>query len=55
MRDFSWERFFAALLVNKTDGTYLKYTKKTLNPAYLNEKVASRILDVMDGIELPLR
>lgn len=52
---FSWERFFAALLVNKTDGTYLKYTKKTLNPAYLNEKVASRILDVMDGIELPLR
>lgn len=52
---FSWERFFAALLVNKTDGTYLKYTKKTLNPAYLNEKVASRILDVMDGIGLPLR
>ena len=52
---FSWERFFAALLVNKTDGTYLKYTKKTLNPAYLNEKVASRILDVMDGIELSLR
>lgn len=49
---FSWERFFAALLVSKTAGTYLKYSKKTLNPAYLNEKMVSRILDVMNGIEL---
>ena len=41
----SWERFFTTLLVRKTDGTYLKYSKRKLNPAYLQEKERSAILD----------
>lgn len=41
---FSWERFFTALLVRKTDKSYLKYTKRTLNAAYLNEKVRDKII-----------
>lgn len=48
---FSWERFFTALLVDKTQNTYLKYTKKTLNAAYLNDKVKDKILKVMEKIE----
>lgn len=35
---FSWERFFNALLVDKTRGTYLKYGKKALNPVYLQDR-----------------
>ena len=35
---FSWERFFTKLLVDKTEGTYLKYQKSKLNTAYLHEK-----------------
>ena len=41
----SWERFFTALLVRKTDGTYLRYSKRNLNPAYLQEKERAAILD----------
>lgn len=47
---FSWERFFTALLINKTDNTFLKYRKRTLNPAYLNAKVIDKILSAMEGI-----
>ena len=49
---FSWERSFTALLVRSTQGGYLKYSKKQLNPAYLQEKVSDKILSVMDGIDL---
>ena len=41
---FSWERFFTKLLVDKTAGTYLKYQKGKLNPAYLHEKNKNIIL-----------
>ena len=41
----SWEQFFTALLVRKTDGTYLRYSKRNLNPAYLQEKERTAILD----------
>lgn len=30
----SWERFFTALLVDKTKDTYLRYSKSKLNDAY---------------------
>ena len=49
---FSWERYFTALLVKDTHESYLKYAKKQLNPAYLLEKVSSKILSVMKGIDL---
>ncbi|MBQ3691867.1 MAG: ATP-binding protein [Clostridia bacterium] len=49
---FSWERFFTALLIAKSDRTYLKYSKKTLNPHYLNEKISDKILYLMKRIEI---
>lgn len=42
---FSWERFFSALLSDKTDGTYLKYVKAKLNPAYLQDKERQLIIN----------
>jgi hypothetical protein len=48
---FSWERFFTTLLIEYTNGTYLKYTKSHLNEAYLRGKTKQAILDVIDGIE----
>lgn len=45
---FSWERFFTKLLVEKTEGTYLKYQKGKLNPAYLHKKNRKIILNVCD-------
>ena len=47
---FSWERFFTAVLVRKADHTYLKYTKKTLNTAYLTEKLRSKILKTIQQV-----
>ncbi|MBR4629682.1 MAG: hypothetical protein IKO57_04475 [Treponema sp.] len=44
---FSWEIFFTKLLMDKTHGTYLSYTKKELNPAYLQDKESKAILSVM--------
>lgn len=44
---FSWERYFTALLTEKTAGTYLNYTKKTLNEAYLKDGVKNAILGQM--------
>lgn len=35
---FSWERYFTHLLIEETEGSYLKYSKAKLNPAYLHEK-----------------
>lgn len=49
---FSWERYFTARLIQLTQNTYLQYTKKQLNPAYLQGKVSSKILAMMKGIEL---
>lgn len=49
---FSWERYFTALLTEKTAGTYLNYTKKTLNEAYLKDGVKNAILEQMQKIEL---
>ena len=47
---FSWERFFTALLVEKAEGTYLAYSKKTLNKAYLNEHIKEAVLARMNRI-----
>ena len=47
----SWERFFTALLIEKTKDSYLKYEKTKLNEAYRNEKVAEKIIEVIpDGL-----
>ena len=47
---FSWERFFTNLLIEKTDGTYMKDQKSKLNPVYLHEKNKRMILSSARGI-----
>ena len=49
---FSWERFFTALLVELSQDTYLRYSKRLLNQAYLQEHVKKRILDQMEKITI---
>ena len=49
---FSWEQFFTALLVKKTEGTRFAYSKRTLNDSYLAEPVKAAILSLMDKILL---
>lgn len=49
---FSWERFFAELLTQKTENTYLAYSKRTLNSAYIQNNTADKILSVMEKIDL---
>ena len=49
---FSWERYFTALLTEKTAGTYLNYTKKALNEAYLRDGVKNTILGQMKNVKL---
>ena len=41
----SWERFFTRLLTDRTKGTYLEYSKRKLNPAYLQSREKASILD----------
>ena len=48
---FSWERYFTALLIEKTNDSYLKYSKKALNPVYLQENIKNKMLQQMDMIE----
>ena len=52
---FSWERFFTATLIEKTVGTYLAYSKRKLNAAYLNDSIKMCILKQMEMIELGTR
>ena len=49
---FSWERYFTELLTEKTSRTYLNYTKKTLNEAYLNDGTKNAILRQMGKLKL---
>ena len=49
---FSWERYFTVLLIQKTQNSYLKYAKRQLNSAYLQEKISDKILHIMEGIDL---
>lgn len=47
---FSWERFFTALLTDRSKNTYLAYAKRRLNRGYLNSAVKTTILAVMKKI-----
>ncbi len=48
---FSWERFFTALLIQKTAQSYLRYSKASLNPVYKQEEIKRKILDFLDRID----
>ncbi len=43
----SWEKYFTALLIQKTKDTYLKYEKTKLNEAYKNDKIVNKIIDII--------
>ena len=47
---FSWERFFTALLIEKTQGSYLQYSKAKLNNNYLQKGIQDKVLAHMRGI-----
>lgn len=49
---FSWERFFTAFLVKKTERTYLQYTKRKLNPVYLQKQERALICKQIENIDL---
>ncbi len=50
---FSWERFFTALLTDKTKDTPFAYQKKQLNPVYMHDKnsvtIRKEIEEVSEG------
>ena len=45
---FSWEQFFTELLVDKTRGTYLQYSKKKLNEVYLHPQNIKAVAEVIN-------
>lgn len=47
---FSWEQYFTSLLIEISRGSYLEYSKKKLNPNYLQGKIKNKILHVIEGI-----
>lgn len=44
---FSWERYFTEQLIQWTKDSYLKYSKRSLNPVYLQEKISDKIIAVL--------
>lgn len=49
---FSWERYFTRLLTEKTENTYLQYTKSKINKTYLHEKNKEMILKSIKGVKI---
>ena len=49
---FSWERFFTKLLMERTEKTYLKYSKSKLNSNYLHEKNKEKIVNRIQGVKI---
>ena len=43
---FSWETFFTKLITDKTHGTYLSYSKNSLNSSYLQDKESNAIMKI---------
>lgn len=41
----SWERFFTKILTDKTSDSFLEYSKKTLNSAYLQGKTLDKLIN----------
>lgn len=49
-RYFSWERFFTVLLTERTVDTHLQYSKRRLNPNYLNDRETLAIRKVVSDM-----
>lgn len=41
---FSWERYFTSLLIQRTKDSYLKYSKSSLKPVYLQNNEMNKQL-----------
>lgn len=48
---FSWERFFTALLTERSQGGYLQYNKRVLNPNYLADNAVGAVKKLMPEIK----
>lgn len=48
----SWEQFYTAVLIEKTKNTFMAYTKRLLNKAYIGSGIKERILMQIKGIKL---
>ena len=48
---FSWERFFTHLLIEKTEDSYLKYSKNHLNDAYMQKEIQQKILSTVEKVD----
>ena len=48
---FSWERYFTALLVEKTKDGYLQYSKTKLNPNYLQKNIQEKVIAHIHGVK----
>ena len=48
---FSWERYFTALLIERSQNTYLQYNKSHLNPNYLHKKEETAIQNIIKEID----
>lgn len=46
---FSWEQYFAELLSDRTNGTYMQYTKAHLAPFYLQNENVQKILNEIES------
>ncbi len=46
---FSWEQYFTELLSDRTNGTYMQYTKAHLAPFYLQNENVKKILDEIES------
>jgi hypothetical protein len=47
---FSWEQFFTATIMDVSKDTYLNYSKKKLNPNYLQENIKGKILETIKNV-----
>ena len=47
---FSWERYFTQLLISKTKDTYMKYSKTSLNPVFLQGRICKQIVSALPGL-----
>jgi hypothetical protein len=47
---FSWEQFFTATIMDVSKDTYLSYSKKKLNPNYLQGNIKGKILETIKNV-----
>lgn len=48
---FSWEQYFTSLLIERTNGTYMQYSKSNLAAYYLQDENVEKILSVVENGE----